>query len=329
MNYNDVVGQNEIKDSLRYALVNDKVSHAYIFNGPRGIGKKTMARIFASMLLCKFPQVNGACGKCAPCKMFEMGTNPDLYVVKPMKSSISVDQIRELQEDIMVKPLYSERKVYIIEDADSMTVQAQNCLLKTLEEPPSYAVVILILENINSVTETIRSRAVRLNFKKNTYDEVYNYLSSKYNNDAKVLNFIASYSDGVIGVAEELLKSQEFNDLRESTIKMLTILCKPTKSESLEVSDFFDQNKEYINEVLDIMLMFYRDMLIVRETGDESLLINSDKKDIILLNAYNLTTSKILENIDTIVKTKINLEQNANYQLSVDVMLMKLRQVVV
>ena len=329
MNYNNVIGQNEIKESLSYGLMNDKVSHAYIFNGPRGIGKKTMAQIFAAMLLCKYPKAHGACGECDPCKMFKIGTNPDLYIVKPLKSSISVDQIRELQEDIIIKPLYSEHKVYIVEDADSMTVQAQNCLLKTLEEPPSYAVVILTLENINSITETIRSRAVRLNFKKNTYDEVYNYLSSKYDNDPKVLNFIASYSDGVIGVAEELLKSGEFNDLRESTIEMLAILCEPADRESYEVSAFFEQNKEYISEVLDIMLMFYRDMLIVRETGDESILINSDKKDIILLNAYNLTTSKILENIDTIMKTKINLQQNANYQLSIDVMLMKIRQIAI
>ena len=164
--FKDVVGHKDIVKYISSAVENNRVSHAYILNGERGSGKKMLANLFAMTLLCETGD-NEPCGKCHSCKQAESGNHPDIIRVTHEKpNSISVDDIRtQVNNTVDIKPYQGPYKVYIIPQADMMTPQAQNALLKTIEEPPKYAVIILLTSNIGGLLPTIQSRCVRLDLK--------------------------------------------------------------------------------------------------------------------------------------------------------------------
>lgn len=163
--FKDVVGHRNIIKYIESAVASDAVSHAYILNGERGSGKKLLANLFSMSLQCQNREEDGdACGKCQSCRQAMSGNHPDIIRVTHEKpNTISVDDIRaQVNNDIVIKPYSSKYKIYIIADADLMTVQAQNALLKTLEEPPQYAVIMLLTENAEVLLPTIRSRCVMM-----------------------------------------------------------------------------------------------------------------------------------------------------------------------
>lgn len=326
MFFSDIVGQKDVVSCLKYAIESNRVGHAYIFSGPKGIGKKTLARIFAKGLLCNDKIANGGCDSCAPCRQFNSGTNPDYREVRTDDASIGVEEIRSLQGDIAVKPFYSSRKVYVIIDADKMTIQAQNCLLKTLEEPPGYAVIILTTANYDALLETIRSRAVRYNFRRNTPEEVRNALAKQVGRDHRGIDFIASWADGSIGAAYELALSEEFTQKRDKVFDIVQELMNSNTAHIFELCSFFESNRNDINALLDMMAMFYRDVLMVKEVGNENMLINFDKKDIIINIAPRFSKRQLISNLDIIELARRDINQNANFQLAVEVMLMKLQE---
>lgn len=326
MDLNNIIGQKEIVSSLKNSIKSERVGHAYIFSGPKGVGKRTVAKIFAGLLQCEKPDNGKICGECFSCSLLVNSSNPDLKLIETSNASISVDEIRKIQGDVNIKPLYSQRKLYVIVDAEKMTAQAQNCLLKTLEEPPEYTVIILTTSNYDALVGTIRSRAVRYNFKKNTYSEVRSFLQMKNGESLKNLEFITAYADGVIGTALELTESEEFAEIREKTLKIILRIKNSKLLDIFDVYEFFEVNKDSINTILDIMLLFYRDIIVLKETGKENILINYDKKDIILSNVLGFSMRKLMKSIETIELTRKNIKQNANYQLSIEVMLMKLQE---
>ncbi|MCX7708860.1 MAG: DNA polymerase III subunit delta' [Clostridia bacterium] len=326
MDFSSIIGQQEVIDSLKNSIESEKVGHAYIFAGPTGIGKKTVARIFASMLLCSNSGVAGSCGECLSCRLAENNSNPDFHEVNPEGASIGVDEIRDVLSNIVVRPMYGKKKVYLIIDAERMTVQAQNSLLKTLEEPPSYGVIILTTSNYGALLETIRSRTIKLSFKKNSPLEIKALLEGRFGNTIKAVDFVTSYADGIIGTALKLAGSEEFIALREKTLELLQKLRRSKLSTVFDQYPFFEENKEDVDVILDIALLFFRDLLAYKNTGDENILINSDKKDIILNNASVYSTDRLIRSVETIENTRKIIKQNANYQLSIEVMLMKLQE---
>lgn len=326
MNFSDIIGQNEIVNSLKAVLKDDSARHAYIFAGPEGIGKRMVAKIFASALLCGGSNSFAKCENCQSCRLFESGTNPDFYIVEAEGTSISVDEIRRMQHDISIRPMYSAKKVYLIAEGDKMTVQAQNCLLKTLEEPPGYAVIILTATNSNSLLETIRSRSILYNFKKNTDEELKTCILNTKGDQLPDVDFIVSYAEGVPGKAFKLIESEDFRLNRDKAVEVILRLRSSKLIEVFEVYDFFEENKDNIDSILDIMVLFYRDLLIAKKTGNENILINSDKKDIILRNVDGFEIDRLIGSIATIEEARKNIKQNANYQLVIEVMLMKLQE---
>lgn len=326
MDFNSIIGQKDVIDALKRSLSKDRVGHAYIFSGPAGIGKKTISHVYAGLLLCEKPHSDSTCGKCTPCILYENGTNPDFNVVNTEENSIGVDMIREIQKDVAIRPMYSRHKVYIIEDAGKMTVQAQNCLLKTFEEPPAYVVVILLADNYDMLLETIKSRAQRLNFKKYAYEQVLQAVVQKYGKDSDSVRLAAEYSDGNIGTALEFAGSGEFAFLRDSVFELVPQVTRGKMKYILEFESLVDENRDSINLILDIMLLYYRDIMVIHETGNENLLINSDKKDIILNNAKMYQSARIMDSVASIEDVRRLLKQNVNYQLAIDNMLIKLRE---
>ena len=160
--FENIFGNNSIKKVLEQSIYSNKVSHSYLMIGISGIGKKMIATEFAKGILCL--SENKSCNYCKSCIEFDGNNNPDFFCIEPEGSSIKIGQIRELQKRIQEKPIISEKKVYIIDQADLMTKEAQNCLLKTLEEPPEFATIILVGTNENAFLTTIKSRCMILHF---------------------------------------------------------------------------------------------------------------------------------------------------------------------
>lgn len=326
MDFSSIIGQQEIISSLKRSLSEDRIGHATIFSGSAGMGKKTIAHIYAGLLLCENPQSWSMCGQCTACRLFDNDSNPDYHRINTEDLSIGVDLIRGIQGDVAIKPVYSKHKVYVIEDAVKMTDQAQNCLLKTFEEPPHYVVIILLTTNYEALLETIRSRAQHLHFKKYSREQVIRALTDRLGNDHDRVKLAADYADGNIGAALELAESGDFSRLRNEIITFLPGVTKGKAQVILECSAFLEEQRDNAGLLLNIMLLYFRDLLVMCETGNENMLINSDKKDMIVNNARTGCSCRLIDNIETIEAARRALKQNANYQLVIDNMLIKLRE---
>jgi DNA polymerase III subunit delta' len=231
---NDLVGQDHLRDWISDVIESEKIGHAYVFSGTEGMGKKTFATIFAKLCLCnnikkskreESSRSSGgdfleSCGFCHSCKTFESGTNPDFYFLIRENKSIGVDDIRKLQENIHIAPMYSERKVYLIPEAELMTDPSQNALLKTLEEPPPNVMIILLTTNMDKFLETISSRVVRKDLKKYTKLEIQGFLNREFSTQEN-LDFIAGIADGNMGKAIRLMEDQNFMEFREVVFSII------------------------------------------------------------------------------------------------------------
>ena len=319
-----MLGHQKVLGALQEAIKKDSIGHAYIFEGPDGIGKRETALSFSSMLLCErgyFP-----CGECKSCRLFAEGSNPDFQEIYSEDKSISVEDIRNILKGLIIKPLYSRYKVIIINDADSMTVQAQNALLKSLEEPPPYVVFILTVQSGAAVTQTIRSRCQRVLFDKLDSEKIVKILESRYGSRKPGWDFIIAYADGVIGTALELIGEPRFIELREQVLEAADTVLSSKDTDLFKIYEIFEGNNDRIEFILRVMLLFFRDIIIYNQTSDLSILINSDKKDMIIKNA-NKNLTGLLKGINAIWSAKRSLDYNANFQLSIEVMLMKINQI--
>lgn len=210
--FDKIIGNEEIQELLEQTIRNKRASHSYLFVGTEGIGKKQIAKEFAKALLCL--EENKYCGKCKSCIEFDDNNNPDFILIEPEENSIKIDQIREIQRKVVEKPIISKQKVYIIDNSDKMTTEAQNGLLKTLEEPPEYITIILIGSNENSFLSTIKSRCTILRFKDIKQEEIEKYLEENgiYFKDKRILKACS----GSIGKALKVKdKQDEYENIHE------------------------------------------------------------------------------------------------------------------
>ena len=316
---NSMLGHKNILDNLGLAITNNTVGHAYIFEGPDGIGKRETALSFSRMLMCEakdFP-----CGTCRACLLFSEQSNPDFQEIICEGKSIGVEDIRRITKDIVIRPLYSEYKVIIINDADKMTLQAQNALLKSLEEPPRYIVFILTAHSASSLAPTIRSRCQKIQFSKLADSEIENILSARYGDLDR--GFIISYADGVIGTALELADNPQLLELRDRVLGAIASLISSSGENIIDVSKLFEDNTDKLQFMLKIVLLYLRDLLIYSKTENISILINSDKKDMIICNA-DVKQPALIRCIQSVWDTAEAIGYNANAQLAVEVLLIQL-----
>ena len=220
--FQDIIGQEQIKEHLQNALSTKKISHAYIINGEKSSGKEFVAKVFAMALQC---EKNGVepCQECHSCKQALSDNQPDIIKVTHEKpNTISVDDIRaQINNDVAIKPYSSPYKVYIMNEAEKMTVQAQNAILKTLEEPPEYAVIILLTTNVNSLLPTILSRCVVLNMKPVADEKVRKYLMEQLQVPDYKAEVCVAFARGNIGKAKALAASEDFENVKAEALSLL------------------------------------------------------------------------------------------------------------
>lgn len=192
LEFEDIIGNDEIKKYLLNNVKQNKLSQSYLFVGTEGIGKLLIAKTFAKYILCVEHETNKNC-KCKSCKCFEGLNHMDFTLLNQEGETIKIDQIREMTNKIIEQPIISDKKVYIINDCDKMTIEAQNCLLKTLEEPPQFAIIILITSNENLLLNTIKSRCMTIKFKNIPEDELRKYAKDKLQITQMTENFLKSF----------------------------------------------------------------------------------------------------------------------------------------
>jgi len=217
--FEEIVGHKEVIKSLQQGIKNKKISHSYIIDGLDGIGKKTIAFTYAKTLQCLKGGIT-PCNECTSCRAFDSLNHPDVFFITPSKRSLGVDQVRDnIQKDVETKPYKYKYKIYIVENADKMTIQAQNALLKTIEEPPPYGIIILISTNIKQFLPTIISRCFLIKLKPLRFDEIKEYfISNNQVQDGKIDLYIP-FSDGSIGKVKEIMKSDYFTNARDNIIR--------------------------------------------------------------------------------------------------------------
>lgn len=290
--FNNILGNEGLKQELINAVKLNKTSHSYLFIGTEGIGKKLIAKEFAKMLLCL--DDNKYCDKCKSCIEFNSENNPDFNIIEPEGNSIKIEQIRELQRKVTEKPIIADKKVYIINDSDKMTIEAQNCLLKTLEEPPEFVTIILIGANENAFLSTIKSRCMILHFENIDKNIIKNYLRENFQVEINSEIMLEAFQ-GSIGKALEIKEKQEQYEKVEDIIYNLE---KKDKIDILNMSEIIYKSKDEKFDILDYMNI---------------VLINLAKK-----------SSKYAKCIQIVEDTKKRLQSNANYDMCIDNMLFRL-----
>ncbi|MGE5472886.1 MAG: DNA polymerase III subunit delta' [Ignavibacteriales bacterium] len=325
MNFKNYIGQEKIIQTLQGILKENKLSHAYMFEGADGMGKFNLAKIFAQAVLCE--QSNEPCGKCSSCIKFMSNNHPDFYTISPKGLSIGVDEIRKLQDDIIIKPIESERKVYIIDKADKMTEQAQNCLLKTLEEPPGDSLMILCVQNTASMLKTILSRCVSFKFDIYKPEQIKEILKTHNIINEESLEMSSLFSQGILGKAFSLL-SEDFMKIREEIIEFLINLAGSPIESLLKTSSYLEAKKEMLEDIFDIISSWYRDIAVCKFSENERLLINFDKKDIILKNIEDYSRNDIIQLVKIIEDARRDIRRNVNLPMVLDNMLIGFWEVV-
>lgn len=269
----EVFHENILK-SLITSVREDRTQHAYIFEGEKGVGKVNAADLFAATLVCS-GEALAPCGICGACVGAKAKTNPDIkHITSGEKKSIGADVMRQLASDAYVRPFESEKKVYII-DGDVMTEQAQNAFLKILEEPPEYAVFIILVSNIQILCQTIISRCTVLRFTALKKEKIKEYIAKKYP-DADA-DFIAAYSEGNPGKADEIMKREDFFLLRRNSLKMILPMVSEHKISAYRIADFLEENKEDAVLIIGIWQSMLRDMIFMQNDSGKYI-INTDLK---------------------------------------------------
>lgn len=325
--FKDVVGHTEIIQYIKTAVGQGKVSHAYILNGERGSGKKLLANLFAQTLQCE-KGGEEACYECHSCRQAISGNHPDIILVSHEKpNTISVDDIRtQINEDIQVKPYSGKYKIYIVPEADLMTVQAQNALLKTIEEPPSYAVILLLTENAQSLLPTICSRCVMLKLRNIKDRLVKKYLMEELQIPDYKADVCTAFAQGNIGRAVMLANSEHFNELKDEAVQLLKCVDTMELNELVEAVKRVSVYKIEITDYLDILMIWYRDVLIYKATKNIDRVIFGEQIDYIKERAKKSSYEGIETILDALERAKARLKANVNFELVMELLLLTIKE---
>ncbi|HWT76250.1 MAG TPA: DNA polymerase III subunit delta' [Mobilitalea sp.] len=324
--FGQIIGHESIIQHLQNAIASHKVSHAYILHGEEGMGKKLLARTFAKTLQCEESGII-SCNRCKSCMQSDTGNHPDIIWVTHEKISIGVEDIRvQLNADIQVKPYNSPYKIYIIDDADKLTEQAQNALLKTMEEPPEYAVILLLVSNISVILPTILSRCVVLNLKPVDKQAIKEFLMDQHQVPDYIAEVAASFSGGNVGKAIKYASSEDFEQMKGNVLHILKYIDDMELHEVISGLKMLTASKNNIEDYIDLMVLWYRDVLMFKATMDPDLLLYREELSFIINQANIRSYEGIEKIISAMEKAKIRLKANVNFDIAIELMLLTIKE---
>lgn len=324
--FRDVVGHESIIGHFKSSIEQGKVAHAYLIHGEKGTGKKMLAGLFAKTLQCEAGGTD-PCGTCRSCIQCDSGNQPDIiWVTHEKPTVISVDDIREqVNNDIIIKPYSSRYKIYIIPEAELMNPQAQNALLKTIEEPPEYAIIMLLTNNLDKMLPTILSRCITLNLKPVGELDMMEYLSRMGIPQAKA-KFCVGFAFGNLGKAVRLATSEEYNEIKHDCVQVLKDINR------MEIYDLIDAVKKMskykldIYDYLDIMMMWYRDILMLKVSGSPDKLLFKEEYATLKQQANYISYEGIENVLKALDKVKVRLEANVNFDIAMELLLLTIKE---
>lgn len=325
--FKDVIGHKDIIRYIQNATREGKVTHAYIINGARGSGKKMLAKLFAMTLLCE-KGGEDPCSECHSCIQAESGNHPDIITVTHEKAnSIGVDDIRQqVNNTIDIKPYSRPYKVYVIPQADLMTVEAQNALLKTIEEPPEYAVIMLLTENADMLLSTINSRCVMLKLRNIKETLIRKYLMERLQVPDYKADICAAFAQGNMGRAIMLAESEHFNEIREEALHLLQHVDDMEIEEIAEAVNRVAAYKLEITDYLDIIMIWYRDVLLYKATRDTERVVLKDQINYMKKQATRSSYEGIGLILESLEKAKARLRANVNFELVMELLFLTIKE---
>lgn len=298
MLFEDIIGNDENKKILANVVTNKNLVHSYLFYGTDGIGKKIFAKQFAKMILCEGTDAEKPCDRCKSCIEFDSGNNPDFFFIEPDGNSIKIDQIRQMQKSVLEKPIESEKKVYVIDNCNLMTREAQNCMLKTLEEPQEYVTIILISSSESSMLATVKSRCMKLYFKELSEDEISKYIQRNYEGITLQNDLIKLCGGSISKICIIVQKIEILNQVKTFMDNISSI----NKLNFIRNNQLLYDNKDDIYLLLDYIYI---------------LLFELASRNKSCFNGY-INSMKIVES------TRAKIMNSNNYDMSIDSMLIKM-----
>lgn len=318
----DILGQERVVDALRRSIAANRVAHAYLFEGPNGCGRRTTALALVQALFCAAPVAGDACGACPSCRKLAAGHHPDLHLLEPLpdKRDIVIDQVRELQQVLSLRPYEASRKACLIHPAERMTVGAANSLLKTLEEPPGHAVIILLASQSDLLLPTVRSRCQHLRFSP-LDDQTVAAVLKAHGMDLELAAKLAPLAEGSLERAQDI-------DLEEDARRRSALLAILQAATPGRIATIFDAgeklagNREETTALFDLLLSLIRDLLLLC-TGSESGVVNHPLLEQLTVEAARFTPASMLEALELALETRHAVQGNVNPKLALDRFLLR------
>ena len=322
----NLLGQDKAKSLLREAVARDRMSHAYLFRGPDGVGKKRAALTFASYINCRDPDMDDACGQCISCKKYLSGNHPDLLTVQPDTAVIKIGQIRELKKQLVFPPLEAKCRVVVIEDVHTMKREAANSLLKTLEEPPEQNLLILTVDQAGDILPTILSRCQVVPFMPLAHEHLATILQAENEVDDLTARTLAAVSEGSLGRAQLLLKE----NLLEFRLHIIEQLLGVQRGQSgavetaLRLAEKTGEIKENIYELLALLRLWLRDLILIGAGEPDSSLINRDLLGLLPAAGKRWNMDQLYERLRLLDRAEKELRQNCSRTLVFEVLFLNL-----
>lgn len=325
--FKDIIGQEQIKEHLQNALSAKKISHAYIINGEKSSGKEFIAKVFAMALQCEKGGTE-PCQECHACRQALSDNQPDIIRVTHEKpNTISVDDIRtQINNDVAIKPYSSPYKIYIVNEAEKMTPQAQNAILKTLEEPPAYVVILLLTSNVDALLPTILSRCVILNMKPVADEKVRKFLMQELQVPDYKADVCVAFARGNIGKAKALASSEDFENVKNEALSLLKYVRDMELHEIVAAIKKITEYKLEVNDYFDIMSIWYRDVLLFKATNNPNRLVFREELGALRKCAQRSSYEGIETVIQALDKAKHRLDANVNFDLVMELLFLTIRE---
>ncbi len=359
--FREIVGHEQIISHLKTAIATDRVSHAYILNGPDHSGKRLLAEAFAMTLQCKtvrrvihgededeqmslfdLPGMTGSdvseeaytrareiepCLECRSCKQAVDKNQPDIKYVTRSKTVISVDDIRDqINNDVVIKPYSSRYKVYIVDEAERMNVQAQNALLKTVEEPTAYVVILLLTTNADSFLPTILSRCVRLDLKPVDDGQIRSFLMRRQGVPDYQADLCVAFAQGNVGRAVMLSSSEQFKEIKDELLTLIKKLKNIREGDLAAEAEQIAGSKENISVFLELILLLFRDVLLYKSSGSEKGVAFRDQLPLIEQIAEESSFAGLGRIIESIETADRRINANVSAALTLEILLLEMKE---